>query len=179
MAGGGHAVKRFFGCINVGEVDETFERVQPIAPNSMESTAVIVGRPFRFFGSMIRIVTSWSFSPSIRHRLIVYEVQSRPLIALERPLAQTQQKTASCAKLSSGQILINVCFSVTRTSVFHAGKANVVTSIVNVSASGSVSPPPLTGQGQGRGLTPLAASGPRPAFARFHWCAVEPDPIRP
>jgi predicted enzyme related to lactoylglutathione lyase len=35
--------------INVGEIEETFERVQAIAPNRMESTAVIVEGPFRFF----------------------------------------------------------------------------------------------------------------------------------
>lgn len=49
MAAGGHAVKRFFNYINVGEIDATFQTVQAIAPNSMESTALIIEGPFRFF----------------------------------------------------------------------------------------------------------------------------------
>lgn len=49
MAAACHAVKRFFAYINVGEIDETFERVQAIAFNSRESTAFIVEALFRIF----------------------------------------------------------------------------------------------------------------------------------
>ncbi|WP_417413370.1 VOC family protein [Hoeflea sp.] len=35
--------------IDVGDIEESFERVQAVAPNRLESAAVIVEGPFRFF----------------------------------------------------------------------------------------------------------------------------------
>lgn len=38
-----------FAYIDVGEIEDTYERVQAIAPNLLESAAVVVEGPFRFF----------------------------------------------------------------------------------------------------------------------------------